>query len=151
MESDPSLDISDVRAHQRWLIDNGFINDLHKDQLYLFGAILHKDIKAVELQIDVESKSVNYLLYAGTKLLKKMGKYETLSKSTGIIGLWRFRSILKREGNLNFSRILDFYIKDYCGQKWKANVKLMDFREYKDGYEEAQSRVSSGADKQPDS
>ena len=132
--------------HQRWLMNNGLVNDMHKDQLYLFGAIVHKDIKAVELDIEIENKNVNYYLYIDSGLRNKINKFNKLSKSQGLIGLWRFKNMLKKEGNLNFSAVIGRFIKDYCGPLWRLNVRIADIKDYKDGYEE-----SSTPNKQSDS
>src|SRR5690348_10481022 len=85
------LDKNDHIDHQRWLMENGFINDLHKDNLYMYGAICHLEIEAVEVRVDVTKKVVEYDLYMSNALLKKVALYEELSKSKSIIGLWRFK------------------------------------------------------------
>ena len=129
------LNINDVRDHQRWLIDNGFMNDMHKDQIYLFGAILHKSIEAIELSIDVENKLIEYALYVPKELIKKISKFNKLSNSDSLWDLWRLKRMLKTEGNLNFTQVVSIFIKDYCGPKWTSKVKMIDIAEYKDGYE----------------
>jgi hypothetical protein len=143
------IDIHDHIDHQRWLLEHGFINDLHKDNLYMYGAIVHKDVNAVELDINVEKKLIKYHLYCDKGLLKKINKYEQLSNSTGVIGLWRFKRMLTKEGNLNIKHLLSNFVKDYCGPKWRVELDLKDYRDYKDGYEEQET--SREADKQPDS
>ena len=146
------LDLHDHIDHQRWLLEHGFINDLHKDNLYMYGAIVHKDVYAVQLDIDPARKLVRYELYCATSLLKKIEKYKQLSESTGVFGLWRFKRMLLKEGNLNIQHILSNFVKDYCGPKWKAKLDLKDYRDYKDGFEE-QEKVENNreSDKQPDS
>lgn len=146
------LDLYDHIDHQRWLLENGFINDLHKDNLYMYGAIIHKDIQALQLNIDVSKKIVKYELYCDESLLKKIDKYKELSQSTGVFGLWRFKRVLLKEGNLNIKHMLDNFVKDYCGPKWKVQLSLKDYRDYKDGFEEQEkSKEDRAADKQPDS
>ena len=125
--------------HQRWLMNNGLINDMHKDQLYVFGAILHREIDAVELDIDVENKIVNYHLYIGDGLKKKIRKYNELALSKGIFGMWRFKKLLEKEGNLNFSTLINRFVKDYCGPKWGSRVEVVDVEDYIDGYQEQRS------------
>lgn len=135
-----------ILDQQRWLMNNGLLNDMHKDQLYMYGAIVHKDIKAVELDIDVEKKTVSYYLYIDNRLSNQVKKFKRLSKSDGLFNMWRFKRLLEREGNLNFSAIIGRFVKDYCGPAWNSSVKLLDIKEYEDGYQKSES-----ADKQLDS
>jgi hypothetical protein len=164
MTQDSKLDIYDHVGHQRWLIDNGFINDLHKDNLYMYGAIVHKDIQAVELQIDREKKLVTYILFVPTKLLNKINKYDMLAKrikaaldsgsSASIIDLWVFKRMIKKEGNLDFNHLINRFVKDYCGPKWKAEVEVKDLSLYEEGYKEQDviaSGSNPGVDKRNDS
>lgn len=146
------LDLYDHIDHQRWLLEHGFINDLHKDNLYMYGAIVHKDVQALQIDIDPARKLVRYELYCDKSLLAKIKKYELLSKSNGLFGLWRFKRMLMKEGNLNIKHILNNFVKDYCGPKWRAELDLKDYRDYKDGFEEQQKEQENRAvDKQPDS
>ena len=135
--------------HQRWLINNGFVNDLHKDTLYLYGSIVHKDIQAVYVQIDIEAKVVKYQLYAPASLLKKMAKYQVISKSNNLFRMWQYKRLLHREGNLDFNYLLSRFVKDYCGPKWNADVIVDDFKNYTDGFENQQERTDK-ADTKPD-
>lgn len=121
--------------HHRWLLNNGMMNDQIKNQLYLYGSMLHKDVRALEVDIDPGSRNISYVIYVSNKLIKKLEKYEKLSKSDSLWGLWRFRSLLKKEGNLNFKIILKKFIKDYCGPNWSTSVKVTSIDTYVDGYE----------------
>lgn len=139
---------------QRWLMNNGFLNDMIKDQLYMYGAIVHKDVGAVELSADVVNKKVSYILYLPTSLLKKHKKFlELREKTDSVWALWRFKRLLKKEGNLDFSVLIDNFIKSFCGPKWVSEVEVRDLAEYVDGYEgiEGQPEPASQLDKQPDS
>lgn len=142
-EKQSLLNVNDVRDHQRWLIENGFMNDMHKDQIYLFGAILHKSIEAVELSVDIEKKMVEYTLYAPKKLLKKISKFNKLSNSNSLWSLWKLKKMLKTEGNLNFAQVVSVFIRDYCGPTWTSKVKVVDIKTYEDGYEQ-QEKLSRG-------
>lgn len=135
--------------HQRWLMNHGFINDMHKDQLYIFGALVHKEVQAVELDMDVDKKIISYRLYTIASLKRKMSKFKKLSKETGIWGMWKFKRLYEKEGNLDFSAIISRFVADYCGPKWEAQVQVVDIKEYEDGYREQQA--SEQDDKQPDS
>jgi hypothetical protein len=115
---------------QRWLINNGLISDDVKNQLFFCGSIVHKDVRAVELDIDVDTKSVEYKIYLDKDLINKIEKYHQLSKSTSLFGLWRFKRLLKKEGSLDFSLILSKFVRDFCGPKWNTSVQVIDFSTY---------------------
>jgi hypothetical protein len=144
-----NLNVNDIRDHQRWLIDNGFINDMHKDQLYLFGAMLHKQIQAVELDVDIEKKRINYKLFVPKGFFGTIAKFNKLSQSQGVWGLWRFRNMLQKEGNLDFTSVVNVFVKDYCGPKWAAKVSVLDIADYEDGYPVQGQEESSEPNKQP--
>lgn len=133
------LDLNDHLEHQRWLINNGFINDLHKDNLYMYGAILNLNIVAVELSVSVESKVVQYSLYANDKLIKALVKYNKLKDTKSLYGLWRLKRLLKKHGPLNFSDMLNKFVRDYCGKQWKAELTILRDSDYKDGFEDQPS------------
>lgn len=135
-----------ILDQQRWLMNNGLLNDMHKDQLYMYGAIVHKDVNAVELDIDVEKKTISYYLYVEGSLIKKISKFKKLSKSTGLFNMWRFKRMLEKDGNLNLGAIIGRFVKDYCGPNWSSSVKIMNIKEYEDGYQQGES-----ADQQFDS
>ena len=134
--------------HCRWLMNSGLANDTIKNQLITYGAITHPDIQAVELTVDFENKTVFYRLYIDSKLLNKVDKFKELSKATKFWGLYKFKRLLKKEGNLNFNSILDKFIKDYCGLQWKAEVDILNLSEYDDkGYEDSNESVNFSDEK----
>lgn len=143
------IDINEHIDHQRWLLEHGFINDLHKDNLFMYGSIVHKDVQAVELDVDVEKKRVSYDVYVDKTLLKKIDAYKKLSHSKSIIGLWRFKRMLKKEGNLNLHHLLSRFVKDYCGPRWSVSLNLKDIESYEEGFEE-QDSSNDNDNKQPD-
>ncbi len=130
------LDHNDHVDHQRWLIDNGFINDLHKDNLFVYGTLVHKQVEATEVRIDVENKLIDYDLYIGKNLRKKIARYEELSGSKTIIGLWLFKRMLKKEGNLNFLQVLNNFVRDYLGPKWRVTANMKDIETYEEGFKQ---------------
>jgi hypothetical protein len=132
MKSEELLEYVD---NQRWLMNCGLFSDSAKNQLFMYGSIAHRDVKAVELDIQVESKNVSYKIYVDKSLLKKIDKYHELSKATGFWGLRRFKKLLEKEGDLNFAKILGTFVKDYCGPKWSVDVEVLDFADYVEGYE----------------
>jgi hypothetical protein len=131
------METQDHIDHQRWLIDNGFINDLHKDNLYMYGTIVHRDVRAVEVHINVETKDIDYEIFVDAKLMKKIEKFKKLSTSKGILDLWLLRRLLLKEGNLNFEAILKNFVKTYLGPKWNVKMVLKDIKTYEEGYEQA--------------
>lgn len=148
------FDPIDHMSHQRWLMDRGMINDLHKDTLFMYGSIVHMEIKAVHCKIKPEDKNVIYIIYIPASLLKKSKKFCELKRSTSIFGLWRFKRMLEAEGNLDLEFMVDKFVKDYCGPKWKASVEIEDFVNYEDGLEEekinAEPEINPEVDKSPD-
>ena len=119
----------------RWLLNNGLVNDGVKNQLMFYGSIVHKDVQAVELNMEVATKIVEYRIFVNEDLRKKIELYKQLYLSTGIYDMWRFKRMLKKDGNLNFQHILSTFIKDYCGPKWSAKVEVLDIADYVEGYE----------------
>jgi hypothetical protein len=136
-----SKDLAQYVDQERWLLNNGLISDTAKNNLYLYGALTNMDIKAVELDIDFAQKIVYYQLYVSRRLLKKFNAYNRLSTATSLVGLWRLRKLLKKEGNLNFSGMLNRFVKDFCGPYWSANVSVRNFADYKDGFEKEDGSV----------
>jgi len=129
----------DIVSHldqQRWLMNNGFIPDSVKNQLFFYGSLVHKEVCAVHVSINAEKKLVSYDIFLNKKTLKKVNKFKSLSEKDDIISLWRVNRLLKKEGDLNFQRVLNKFVKDYCGPKWSAEVKSLDFDEYTDQPEE---------------
>jgi len=120
--------------HQRWLINNNLANDLHKNTLFMYGAIVHRDVKAVELKLEFSTRSVQYTLYFDAKVLKMIELYRRLSASKSIIGLWRFKRLINKEGNLNLQHLLNTCVKAYCGANWHAELHLRDYTTYEEGF-----------------
>ena len=128
---------SDIAESQRWLINNGFFNDMHKDNLYLFGSLLHKGVEAVELTVDVENKKIKYFVFCNNKLLKKIKTYNKLRDSNSLFSLWRLSRLLKKEGNLEFKNVLRHFVRSYCGDKWSVSLEIKRKDQYDDkGYEQ---------------
>lgn len=120
-------EIAELLDQERWLMNNGLMSDSAKNQLFFCGSIVHKDVQAIELQIDPEKKLVMYKVYLPTNIVNKVNKYNTLSIKKDLISLWRFKRLLKKDGNLNFQGILTKFVKDYCGNKWSATVEVLNF------------------------
>ena len=137
---------------QRWLLNNGLITDTVKDQLFFYGSIIHPDVQAVEVELTPEEKCVSYTVYFTKKALKKIEKYNKLSTSTSLFGMWRFKRLLKKEGSLNFQSMLSRFVKDFCGPTWSTKLTLIDFDVYVDniGVESEPDGSSQPTNKLPD-
>lgn len=129
-----SSKIENLIDHHRWLLNNGVMPDAVKNQLFMYGSIVHKDVIAVDLAIDATNKHLSYDIYVSSNLIKKIQKFNRLKKSNTLFNLWRFKRILRKEGNLNFYGILSKFIKDYCGNSWTTKVKVTDYALYKPDY-----------------
>ena len=132
MDSKKELKLEEYVDQSRWLLNNGLITDDVKNQLFFCGSIVHKEVQAVELDLQPEEKMVSYRIYVNSDLIKKIGQYEVLSKSTSLFGMWRFRRFLRKEGALDFHQILGKLVKDFCGPNWNVTVKMLDFNSYVD-------------------
>lgn len=127
-----SKELAEYIDQQRWLLNNGLVTDDVKNQLFFCGSIVHREVQAVEMDLEPENKMVNYKIYVNKSLLKKIDLYNELSTATGLFGMWRFKRLLKKEGSLDFHRILGKFVKDFCGPKWTTTVEIVDFENYVD-------------------
>lgn len=146
-------ELADYIDNQRWLMNNGLLNDAAKNQLFVYGSIVHKDVQAVELNIDVATKNVSYQIFVTRSLMNKIATYKKLSTSKGFFDMWKFKRLLTKEGNLNFQHVLTRFVKDFCGPKWTAVVEIQDVESYVEGFKdsgEAELTGDSTPDKQPD-
>lgn len=148
MDSKKDLNLEEYVDQRRWLLNNGFIADDVKNQLFFCGSIAHREVQAVELDLNPEQRLVNYKIYVNSDLIKKIDLYHVLSKSTSLFGMWRFKRLLKKEGALDFQQILTKFVKDYCGPSWNVTVQVLDFNTYVDGLGEQSGTATNG--QQPD-
>ena len=121
--------------NQRWLLNNGLITDEAKNNIYVYGTLVNKEVRAVEVDIDVESKKVNYKIYFDSSFLKAYKKFEELKNTDSLWGLIRLKLILRKYGNLSIEAILKSFVRDYCGPNWVVSHELRDIKEYVDGPE----------------
>lgn len=124
------MNLEEYVDQRRWLLNNGLITDDVKNQLFFCGSIVHKDVQAVEVDIEADKKQVHYKIYIDPELLKKIDRYFVLSKSTTLFDMWRFKRFLKKEGALDFQQILGKFVRDFCGPKWSVTVETVDFNSY---------------------
>lgn len=134
---------TDIVAHQRWLINNGLLNDQLKDNLYLFGAILHVDILHVELDVHVSEKKLDYRLYVSPDLKHDFDKFNKLSKSRTRMSLWRMKRLLKKHGNLDFTSLLTKMVHDLCGPDWTIAAEVKNAVDYTEDYEQDDDTAGS--------
>jgi hypothetical protein len=128
-------DITEIMDSDRWLLNNGLVSDTIKNQLFFCGSIVHKEVQAVEVRVTPEKKLVDYIIYITPGLLTKIAQYKKLSSSKSIFGLWRFKRLLKREGCLDFQKVLNSFVTDYCGPKWTTQASILSFDAYVDSIE----------------
>jgi hypothetical protein len=122
--------IEEYLDQQRWLLNNGLFTDSAKDNLYLYGTLVHKDIRAVDMTVDPTVKKASYKLFFDAPVLKIHKQYQSLKGTQSLIGLLRLRYLLKKNGNLEFGKMLDGFVKAYCGPSWGAIIELKDIKEY---------------------
>lgn len=145
-----SKELSEYVDQQRWLLNNGLVTDDVKNQLFFCGSIVHRDVQAVEMDLEPDSRFVNYKIYVNKDLIKKIDTYKELSSATGLIGMWRFKRLLKKEGSLDFQKVLSKFVSDFCGSKWTTTVEVIDFNKYVDDLAEdiGDDRENGGGNRQ---
>ena len=55
--------LAEMLDHSRWQLNNGLVDDMTKNNLFVYGSIVNKEVKGVEVQVDVKEKIVKYDLY----------------------------------------------------------------------------------------
>lgn len=116
----------------RWLLNNGLFTDQAKDTLYLYGAIVNKSVTAVELSVNSNTKNIKYTLFFSPSFLKDYNKYLMLKNTTSLLGMWRLKRLLKRNGNLELLKILSSFVKTYCGPTWSVDLDIKESSEYEE-------------------
>lgn len=122
--------ITEIMDHIRWTLNNGIVTDIVKNNLYMYGSLVHREVKALEVAIDPSSKTVSYTIYGPKSMLDVVTRYYSMRDKTGIFDLWRLKRLLKKHGNLDIYRILNGFVKDLCGPSWKATYELKNISEY---------------------
>ena len=135
-------ELASLIDHKRWLLNNGLADEGIKNDLFVYGAICHPKVKSVDCAIDVLKKVVAYNIFLDDGDYDDLMKFARLSTDKSLIGMWRFRRMLKKHSNLHVHAILQRCIKDYCGPKWNAEVKVLRLKDYVD---KPESGVTSGA------
>ena len=133
MDPKKEMNLEEYVDQRRWLLNNGLITDDVKNQLFFCGSIVHKEVQAVEVDIEADKKLVQYKIYINQDLIAKIAQYQVLSKSTTLFGMWRFKRLLKKEGALDFQQVLGNFVRDFCGPKWSVTVDIVDFNSYVEG------------------
>lgn len=141
--------VTEIMDSDRWLLNNGLVSDNVKNQLFFCGSIVHKDVQAVEVKVTPEKKLVDYIIYVTPDLLKKVAQYNKLSTSKSLFGMWRFKRLLKREGCLDFQKVLNSFVTDYCGPKWIAKAAVISFDSYVDCIEAENENLGDSEFNQP--
>lgn len=128
-------ELTKMMDSDRWLLNNGLVSDSVKNQLFFYGSIVHKDVQAVEVSIRPESRTIEYIIYVSPRLEKLIAKYKQLSTSKSFFGMWKFKRLLVKEGCLDFRKVLNSFVTEYCGPKWKTAVTVLNFDSYVDSIE----------------
>jgi hypothetical protein len=102
----------------RWSLNAGIITDQIKDTLYGYAYLIHLDIRAAEVSIDANTKTINYKVYLSKKLDKAIKAYRSNLQSGGIIALWKAKRLVKKHGNLELEKVLKDFVDRFCGPGW---------------------------------
>lgn len=138
------IELTKMIDQERWLLNNGLVSDSVKNQLFFCGSIVHKDVQAVEVKIVPETKVVEYIIYVPDRLIKKIEEYHSLAVSQSTFGMWKFKRLLKKEGCLDFQKVLSAFVGEYCGYKWSATATVLSFDAYVDSLEDEDAAVEVG-------
>ncbi len=114
--------------NERWLLNNGLISDSAKNNIYMYAYLVHKDVAAAEVGIDIDSKTINYTLYLKKNTFEAFEYYQTRSNSW--FSLLKSAYLVKKHGNLNFSPILSTFVKGYAGPGWQAVLVVKSEKDY---------------------
>lgn len=123
------MEIQETIDNERWLMNNGLISDSAKNNIYVYAYLVNKGITAAEVDIRVESKTIDYNLYVKDNLLKAYDYYS--NRNTSWFSLIKSAYYVRKHGNLNFKMLLNRFIKDYMGPSWKVNLSVKKHSEYK--------------------
>jgi hypothetical protein len=123
-------DLANYLDHQRWLINNGLLNPIVQDNLFMYGTLAHPDLKELDVSVDVLNKHINYILFFDTKMISAINKFNDLILKKNFWGILRLWFFLKRHGNLDFKSPLQRMVSDYCGAKWTIDVQVKHVSEY---------------------
>ena len=108
----------------RWSLNAGIMTDQIKDTLYGYAYLIHPDIKAAEVSIDLTVKAVDYKVYVSKKIYGCITAYRSNVQSGGIIALWKARRLVKKHGNLELEKVLKDFVNRFCGPGWSTNLTI---------------------------
>jgi len=151
------LQTKDIIDHQRWLINNGFANDLLKDNLYLFGIYLHPGIREALVAINFPEKTVEYRIYTTKELYKDFYKYKRLQNSTSKWSMFRLKRLWRKHfenktdpARLDIDVIINSHVKELCGHNWSTKVDFFPVNQYKKDTQLLQQDFDNSTDPSPD-
>ena len=116
--------------HKRWLMNNALFDDSVKNDLFFYGSISHPNVKALDFNINPDTKTINYVVYLDEKDYNLTEKFIKLSKSDSFFGLWRYKRMLEKHGNLDPAKHVNLAIKDFAGPSWSAGAQIKRLSEY---------------------
>ena len=123
--------VAQLIDHKRWLLNNGLADNGIKNDLFMYGAICHPKVLAVNLDVDFLKKTVFYDLYFDETVLKRIEKFKALAENETIFNLWRLKRMVKKYGNLHVDQILHKFINDYAGPQWTSTINIHNVAGYK--------------------
>lgn len=141
--------VGDELDHQRWLMNNGLFTQSSKNNLYAYGSLVHTEVQAVDLAIDIDSRTFTYTIYVPAFILKAKQDIDFLKSKKTLWSLFKLRRLIKKYGHLDFYPVLMNFILDYCGPNWKVNLIVDNIKNYKEPQELEVSRESGGVTKDP--
>lgn len=125
--------ISQFYDVDKWFLSVGLITEVAKNDLFAYGAIVHPNaVRALQVDIDVNNKKINYFLYVKPRINWAYHYYKKYYNASNIFRLISLAIIKKRYGNLNFENILTKFVKDRCGKEWVSCVTVKNIKEYKE-------------------
>jgi hypothetical protein len=102
----------------------------------MYGSLVHRDVAALNLEIDVAKKTIKYTAFFDDAMMEKIRRFNEWQHSDSIITLWRLKRLIKKEGNLNFELIVQKFVRDFCGPSWVTTLTVDNVSNYVDSDEQ---------------
>ena len=112
------------------------LTDVHKDNLFMFGSIIHSGIQAVEVDTDVNNHDIKYRVYVSSKLLSDYNSFHKKVSKGSIWSLFWAKRLIKKHTFLDWETAINNFVHTYCGAKWTVSVKILPIKEYIDESED---------------
>ena len=126
------MDFEKELDHQRWLMNNGILTESSKNNLYAYGSLVHTDVQAVYLTVDPVGRKLNYTIYLPSHILSIRNKINALRGKKSLLAMWILRRLLQKYGAFDFQKVLQDFVRDYCGPTWSVNLLVDNIDNYRD-------------------